>query len=559
MQRAGESVAAPAPERPRPGQISALLQEIVRGWATDPGERWEHGLKPGAVIGRFELVREVGRGSFGIVYEARDRDLGRTVAYKAIRPGPRAEAAGDLLLREAEAAALCSHPNIVTLHDLGQSEHGPYLVLEFLQGETLAGRLTHGPLGVSEALRVGVEVARGLAHAHAHGVIHRDLSPRNVFLCEDGQVKVLDLGMAHAFGRRRVEGGTPGHMAPEQLRGAPEDERTDVYAFGVLLSEMLTAEVPSGGSGAVEVPAVPALGPIIARALAEDPVKRQRDAGELLTALSSLQRELERASSGGAAVAVMRRRGFRARLAGVVAVGLLAALVAAAAIVLHGRMAPAAAPITRVAVLPFANLSGDPGQEYLGDGIAEEIAGRLSTVVPVISGSGVDRYKHANPGPPTIGRELGVAFIVEGSVWRDAQRILVNATVVRAADSRHMWSDKIDAPCDQVVTLQERVASRVAQALGMTLGPEERRSLDSGRTRSPEAYDEYLQGELAYNSIMESGKNQEAWVHYERAVALDPGLAQALARMADIETSVAWGPTGREEHLALLRHKFLGR
>jgi eukaryotic-like serine/threonine-protein kinase len=228
----------------------------------------------------------VGRGSFGIVYEARDRELGRTVAFKAIHPGARPEVAGDLLLREAEAAALCSHPNIVTLHELGRSEHGPYLILEFLRGETLAARLARGPLGVAEALRVGVEVARGLAHAHVHGVIHRDLSPRNVFLCEDGQVKVLDLGMAHAFGHRKVDGGTPGHMAPEQLRGAPEDERTDVYALGVLLHEMLTNEVPSPRSGAIEVPALPALGAIIARALAEDPVQRQRDAGELLAALS---------------------------------------------------------------------------------------------------------------------------------------------------------------------------------------------------------------------------------------------------------------------------------
>ncbi len=529
--------------------MSALLEELIRAPKVDPGAGWERALRPGAVIGRFELVREVGRGSFGIVYEARDRELGRTVAFKAIHPGARPEVAGDLLLREAEAAALCSHPNIVTLHDLGRSEHGPYLVLEFLRGETLAARLARGPLGVPEALRVGVEVARGLAHAHAHGVIHRDLSPRNVFLCEDVQVKVLDLGMAHAFGRRRVEGGTPGHMAPEQLRGAPEDERTDVYALGVLLHEMLTGEVPSRGSGSVEVPVLPAMGPIIARALAEDPVERQRDAGELLAALSGLQRELEHVSSSGVAAVVRRRKLTRVRVATVVAIGLVAVLGAAVAIVLHGRTTPTAAPITRVAVLPFANLSGDPSQEYLSDGIAEEIAGRLSIVVPVIAGSSVERYKRANAGAQAVGRELGVAFMVEGGVWRVAQRIRVSATVVRTADARQMWSDKIDAPFDQVVDLQERIASRVAQALGITLAPEQRRSLGSGGTRSTEAFDEYLQGEFAFNSVLESGKIEEAWVHYERAVALDPGYAQALARMASIETSNAWRPTSREEHL----------
>jgi len=157
-----------------PGQMSALLAELVRAPAAEPVAGWEHALKPGTMVGRYELVREVGRGGFGVVYEARDRELRRTVAFKAIGPGVRPEVAGDVLLREAEAAALCSHPNIVTLYDLGRCEHGPYLVLEFLRGETLAARLAREPLAVAEALRVAVEVAKGLAHAHAHGVIHRE-------------------------------------------------------------------------------------------------------------------------------------------------------------------------------------------------------------------------------------------------------------------------------------------------------------------------------------------------------------------------------------------------
>jgi serine/threonine protein kinase/Flp pilus assembly protein TadD len=520
---------------------------LVRAPEIDPGAGWDRALKPGAVVGRFELVREVGRGSFGIVYEARDRDLGRTVAFKAIHPGARPEVAGDLLLREAEAAALCAHPNIVTLHDLGRSEHGPYLVLEFLRGETLAARLARGPLGVAEALRVGVEVAGGLAHAHAHGVIHRDLSPRNVFLCEDGQVKILDLGMAHAFGRRRVQGGTPGHMAPEQLRGAPEDERTDVYALGVLLHEMLTNEVPSPRSGAIEVPALPALGAIIARAQAEDPVKRPRDAGELLVALSGLQRELEHLPPNILDIAVRRRRLTRVRAAAVIAIGLVAVLGTSVAIVLFGRATPTASPNTRVAVLPFANLSGDPSQEYLGDGISQEIAGKLSTAVPVVGGSSVERYKHANPGAQAIGRELGVAFIVEGSIRRAAQRIRVNATVVRTADSRQMWSDEIDIPFDQVLEMQDRVAWRVVQALGIPLG--QLRSLRGSGTRSAEAYDEYLQGEFADHVSDDRANQQDARQHYERALALDPNYAAALARLAEVEVQNYRDFIGGPEHL----------
>jgi len=167
------------------------------------------------------------------------------------------------LLREAEAAARLSHPNIVTLYDVGRSPQGPYLILELLRGGTLAQRLRQGRLPVREALRVAVEMAKGLAHAHSQGVVHRDVKPGNVFLCDDGQVKLLDLGMAHAFGHRTFAGGTPAYMAPEQWRGAPEDERTDVFAQGVVLFETLAGAVPfpdeAGARGAEKVGAVVAV------------------------------------------------------------------------------------------------------------------------------------------------------------------------------------------------------------------------------------------------------------------------------------------------------------
>ena len=286
---------------PAPGAFSALLRELVRSPEEEEGApAWDAALWPGAVVGRFELVREVGRGGFGVVWEARDRVLGRTVAFKALHAGGSPELREDRLLREAEAAARLSHPNIVTLYDLGRSEHGPYLVLELLRGETLARRLERGPLAAREALRVAIEVAKGLAHAHAHGVVHRDLTPGNVFLCDDGQVKVLDLGMAHAFGRSRLEGGTPTCMAPEQWRGAPEDERTDVFALGALSFRMLTGDAPFPADGGrwvskgdpaprLDVPEQPALGAIVGRMLARDPVERPRDAAAALAELTAVQ------------------------------------------------------------------------------------------------------------------------------------------------------------------------------------------------------------------------------------------------------------------------------
>ncbi len=403
------------------GAFSALLQDLVRG--ADPGSGWDRALRPGAVIGRFELVRELGRGGFGIVYEARDRELGRAVALKAVRAGDRLDVREERLLREAEAAARLSHPNIVTLFDVGRCEHGPYLVLELLRGQTLAQRLAQGLVPVRETLRIGAAVARGLAHAHAAGVVHRDLTPGNVFLCHDGQVKALDLGMAHAFGRRRVDGGTPGFMAPEQRRGAPEDERTDVFALGAILYRMLSGELPfredAGQRGrghrpapAIEVPEVPGLGPLIERMLALDPVGRPRDAGEVSAALDAFERELRTASRGTSA-AVVRRRPWPGRKLAIGAAGLLLALAVAGGFALRASLQPhvvrtAPEAEASIAVLPFQDMSPGRDQEYLADGIAEEILTALAQVegLRVTSRTSSFSFKGKPDDLQTIARRL---------------------------------------------------------------------------------------------------------------------------------------------------------
>ncbi|HET6412823.1 MAG TPA: protein kinase [Anaeromyxobacter sp.] len=325
-------------EAVRPGALSMLLADLA-GAPESATSGWDT-LLPGTVIGRFELVRELGRGGFGVVWEARDRELGRAVAFKALRPGRRAQARDEWLLREAEAAAQLTHPNIVTLFDVGRAERGPFLVLELLRGETLAARIERGPLDALEAVQIATEVSKGLAHAHEHGVVHRDLTPSNVFLCRDGQVKVLDLGMAHAFGRPKPDGGTPEYMAPEQRRGAPEDERTDVFALGLMMHRMLLGERSSAtrekgrAPPPLDTPALPELGALVGRMIAEDPVGRPRNAGEVLAELSAFQRALERPSASTVAVRVRRRPSRRiAALAGVVLA--LAALVTWR--VLHGR------------------------------------------------------------------------------------------------------------------------------------------------------------------------------------------------------------------------------
>ena len=305
---------SPAGEQDQPGTLTSLIEEVVRSASGGEPGSWTDGLRTGAVIGRYELLREVGRGGFGVVWEARDRDLGRIVAFKALR-APGEAVREKRLLAEAEVAARLSHPNIVTVLDVGRSEHGVYLVQEFLSGQPLSKRLAGPRLTLREALRIGTELARGLAHAHAHGVVHRDLTPGNVHLCEDGQVKIVDLGMASALGRRKLDGGTPDYMAPEQARAEPEDERTDIFALGVILYRMVTGSPPyaaersrgkAGTPRGLHVPEAPALARLIEAMLAWEPTNRPRDAAVVLSALGEIGAALPTVAEKGPSRARVR-------------------------------------------------------------------------------------------------------------------------------------------------------------------------------------------------------------------------------------------------------------
>ncbi len=523
----GNGPCAPPPGV-KPGALSALLQEIAEAPKAQLGGAWEPVLHPGAVVGRFELIRELGRGGFGVVWEAKDRELGRSVAFKAVRAGGQKSVREDRLLREAEAAARLSHPNIVTLYDVGRSEQGPFLVLELLNGRTLDERRAQGPIPLPEALRIGVEVAKAIAHAHAQGVVHRDLTPGNVFLCDDSQVKVLDFGMAHAFGQRRVDGGTRAYMAPEQARGAPEDERTDVFAFGVILHQMLSGELPfksqgrerSRGAPELEIPATPPLGGLVARMLERDPLKRPRDGGQVLAALARIQAELERQPSGAAQPAppgeassrVKGREGPRR------------------------RAASSREPAASIAVLPFADLSPSKDQDYFCDGIAEELLGALSAVegLRVAARGSSFQFKGQAVDSREVGRTLGVATLLEGSVRKAGNRVRISARLVSTKDGYQLWSEAFDRGLGDIFAIQEEIAQAVVRALQLRLSSSKGAPLTRVGTRDAQAYEMYLRGR---KFLMNHGETmlRLARQMFRGAIELDPGFAQAHAGLADAD------------------------
>ncbi len=524
-----------------PGALSALLQQLAH--VSEVAGGGDAGPRPGDVIGRFEMLRKIGGGGFGVVYEARDSELHRSVAFKLVRPG-RLDVAADQLGREAEVIAKLSHPNLVTLFDVGRCDHGPYLVLELLHGETLLARLGKGPVPVPEAIRVALGIAKGLAHAHAHGVVHRDLKPSNVFLCEGGQPKLLDFGMSHAFGRRRVEGGTPSYMAPEQWRGAPEDERTDVYALGVMLFQMLARELPfrcdDDGSAvlserrapALEVPGAPALGELVARMLEKDPTNRPRDAAEVVALLSTIDAELQGGhDSAGRAPTVRRRR----RAWALVAAGaMLGAGASAAMLVLRAR--ETTPPRARaIAVLPFVNVSESADNEYFSDGLTEEILHTLTRLreLKVAARSSSFYFKNKKVQVAEVAQRLGVDVVLDGTVRRDRDRLRIAAELIDVRSGFRMWSQTYDRRLEDVFAIQDDIARRVVAALEVVLSRTSESGFERPHAASVATYDLYLRAR-AYLRLPSTPENLDRAVALlEQSLAADPGFAQAYAGLCD--------------------------
>ena len=483
------------------------------------------------------------RDPFCVVFEAQDALLERRVALKVLRAG-QVPGLARRVRHEAETIANLTHPNLAALFDAGRCEQGPYLVYELLDGARLSDRLTAQPLAPAEAVRIALAVARALALAHSRGVAHHDLKPDYVFLSDDGAVKVLDLGVAHTFGRPRLDGGAPGYVAPEQWRGAPEDERTDVFALGVLLYRMLTGQLPFpddvGRSAtspdpapALEVPEWPGLGELVGRMLAKDPVERPRDGAAVVAALEALRPDPSTSSSGNSGSIRIRRRALQRRRRTAVVGGLaLVAALAAGAVLLRGRSAPAEGTPS-IAVLPFTDLSEQHDQEYFSDGLAEEIINALAQVdgLRVTGRASAFAFRDRMDDLRSLGRQLGVANVLIGSVRRDAHRVRVTAQLVRTQDGRRLWSQTFERELTGVFAVQDEIASAVVAALEVELLRGRRPSSREYRTAEPEVYSQYLQGRRFLRRDTVAGARLAA-AAFQRAIDLDPNYAPAWAGLS---------------------------
>ncbi len=537
-------------------------------------------VRPGGQIGQFRIERELGRGGAGVVYLAHDTKLDRPVAIKSLpaelMDNPKARSR---FAREARVLASLNHPNIATIYEeFKEAEGVGYLVLEYVPGDTLAERIRRGRLKVEEALTIGLQIAEAVAAAHEHGVIHRDLKAGNIKITPEGKVKVLDFGLAKAVGGETLDQqstitqpgqvmGTPAYMSPEQARGKPTDKRSDIWSFGCVLYEMLTATVPFKGETISDTlanilqtepnwQALPQSTPtnivvLLRRCLEKDPRQRLRDIGDARIEISETLRLTAPAPAITTPSSVSFKQGIAgkqklrkmAMITGAVIVIVLSAV--AVRFILEQPTRPSSKGI-RLVVLPFENL-GSTEDEYFAAGITDAITARLAGIggLGVISRQSAMQYKDREKSAQVIGKELRVDYILEGTVQRErpsdpTSRVRIIPQLIRASDDTHVWADVYDNDMSEVFRVQSDLAEQVAQALDITLLEPERRALRSRPTENIEAYEYYLRGnEYYYRSFLENDF-RIALGMYEKAVELDPTFALAYAQLSRAHLYVYW-------------------
>jgi serine/threonine protein kinase/tetratricopeptide (TPR) repeat protein len=529
-------------------------------------------LSPGTRLGPYEIVAAIGAGGMGEVYRARDTKLHREVAIKVL-PDMLANDPERLarFSREAQVLAALNHPNIAHIHGFEDSTGVPALVMELVEGPTLADRIARGPIPLDEALSIAKQIAEALEGAHERGIIHRDLKPANIKLTRDGTVKVLDFGLARAVSSvtagadlpqasvETIAGtrdgmllGTAPYMSPEQARAQPVDKRTDIWAFGCVLFELLTGRSPFAGATMSDTIAAilerepewnalpdvtPApIGRLLRRCLEKDARHRLRDSGDARIEIDEALAEprggpLQPVTVDNAAPATTYwRRRLAMAGATLVAVGVT---VGAAAIWRIRSTTTDAARIRSVAVLPLQNLSRDPDQEFFSDGTTEALISSLAQIhdLDVISRTSIMRYKGTTKTVPEIGRELGVEAILEGSVQRVGGSVRITAQLIRTSTDTHLWAREYERDVADVLKLEAEVARTIAQEIQAHLTPEETRLLSNARTITPDAHEAYLLGRDHYNKGSESDLRQ-AIDYFERAIRLQPDYAAAYAGLS---------------------------
>jgi len=510
----------------------------------------------GRELGRYQVLNKLGAGGMGEVYHVHDTHLDRDVALKVL-PAFKVpdEVARHRLLAEARAASRLNHPNICTVHEAGEIDGEVFIAMEYVEGRQLIDVIARAPLSPEKIVSFGFQLASALAHAHQNGIVHGDLKSANVLVSREGNVKLVDFGLAWpapiprstdnntvtaAAVQPRKMAGTLAYMAPEQLRGAAPSVQSDIWCLGIVLYEMAVGKVPFEGQTQLELgsmilehpcPSLPVTAPaglsvIVQRCLEKEPQRRYQSAAEVRSALEAIDprtREIERPAP--------RKPKPVARW---IAAALAVCIVAIAVWALLRKTSPPAPPRTWLAVLPMANLSPDSGQDYFSDGMTDELITELGgiTALKVISRTSVMQFKGTKATVPEIAKKLNVGSVIVGSVFRQGNHVRIIVQLADGKTDQNLWAHSYDRDLQDVLKLQADVAEDIARQVQAKLTPQEEQRLAKSAKVDPEAYQLYLQGRYYWNQRTKPAF-EKALELFQAAVKKDPNYAPAYCGLSD--------------------------